>query len=127
MKWLIGIALALTMGCASTKAAESTTAAAHTTQEVTADKARGEEAKKRVADGATLLDVRSPDEYAAGHIEGAVNVPVDQLANRLAELPAKDKGVVVYCKKGKRAERAAEVLRGAGYTDVYDLGSIDNW
>ena len=56
-----------------------------------------------------VLDVRTPEEYAAGHVPGAVNIPHDQLASRLAEVP-KDTEVVLYCRSGRRAEIAG---RGA--------------
>lgn len=83
------------------------------------------EAHRLVEGGATLLDVRTPAEYAGGHIEGAVNVPVDQVAARLSEIP-RDRPVVVYCLSGGRSAHAASTLREAGYT-VHDLGSIDAW
>ena len=66
---------------------------------------------------AVLIDVRTPDEYAAGHIEGAVNVPIDTLAQNLAKIPA-DKPVIVYCASGHRAGMALSSLRILGYTNV---------
>lgn len=69
-----------------------------------------------------VLDVRTPKEFAAGHIPGAVNIPYDQLAGRLEELPGKrDTEIVVHCYSGKRAAVAEGVLRDAGYTRVRDL------
>jgi rhodanese-related sulfurtransferase len=74
-----------------------------------------------------LLDVRTPQEFAEGHIAGAVNVPHDQLATRLAEVP-KDKDVVLYCRSGRRAEIAAEVLAANGYTRLSHLeGDMIAW
>lgn len=78
-----------------------------------------------VAEGATLLDVRTAQEFAAGHLDGAVNIPVDQVEARLPEIP-RDRPVVVYCRSGARSRNAASVLRRSGY-DVEDLGSIDQW
>ena len=78
-----------------------------------------------VAEGATLLDVRTQAEYDARHLEGAVLVPVDQVSGRMGEIP-RDRPVVVYCRSGARAERAATVLREAGF-DVVVLGGIDDW
>jgi len=78
-----------------------------------------------VAGGAALIDVRTPEEYAAKHVEGAKNIPVDDIDTRLAEIP-KDKPVVVYCHSGARSAVAAKVLRGAGY-DVVDIGGMKNW
>ena len=74
-----------------------------------------------------VLDVRSPEEYASGHVPGAVNIPYDQIASRMAEVP-KDKDVVLYCKSGRRAGIAAEVLAGQGYTRLQHLeGDIVAW
>jgi rhodanese-related sulfurtransferase len=74
-----------------------------------------------------LLDVRTPQEYAEGHIAGAVNVPHDQLATRLAEVP-KDKDVVLYCRSGRRAGIAADVLAANGYTRLSHLeGDMIAW
>ena len=74
-----------------------------------------------------VLDVRTPEEYAEGHVPGAVNVPHDQLASRLAEVP-KDKDVVVYCRSGRRAALATDVLAANGYTRVSHLeGDIQAW
>jgi len=74
-----------------------------------------------------VLDVRSPEEYASGHVPGAVNIPYDQIASRIAEVP-KDKDVVLYCKSGRRAGIAAEVLAGQGYERLQHLeGDIVAW
>lgn len=85
--------------------------------------AAGELAARLGGDDAPLvLDVRSPAEFAAGHVPGAINIPHDQLAARLAELPidARDE-LVVHCQRGGRAARAAALLHEAGYQDVRDL------
>jgi phage shock protein E len=74
-----------------------------------------------------LLDVRTPQEYAEGHIAGAINVPYDQLATRLAEVP-KDKDVVLYCRSGRRAGIAADVLAANGYKRLSHLdGDMIAW
>lgn len=74
-----------------------------------------------------VLDVRTPQEYAEGHVPGAVNVPYDQLASRLAEVP-QDKDVVLYCKSGRRAGIAADVLAANGYTRLSHLeGDMSAW
>jgi rhodanese-related sulfurtransferase len=76
-----------------------------------------------------ILDVRSPEEYMAGHIPGAANVPHTQLAFRLNELGVdKSDEVVVYCQAGGRAGRAKRVLMRAGYRKVRDLrGHMQAW
>jgi rhodanese-related sulfurtransferase len=74
-----------------------------------------------------VVDVRSPDEYVAGHVPGAVNIPHDQIASRLAEVP-KDRDVVLYCRSGRRTEMAGQVLTSNGYTRLQHLeGDIMGW
>ncbi|MFO0796587.1 MAG: FAD-dependent oxidoreductase [Gemmataceae bacterium] len=67
-----------------------------------------------IPDDAFLLDVRTPAEFAAGHIPGAANVPVDELRGRLAELP-RDRLIVAYCQVGQRGYLATRVLLQAGF------------
>lgn len=86
-----------------------------------------EEARRLVQAGARLVDVRTPAEFAAGHIPGAVNIPVQELEQRMGELEPKSAALVLYCRSGNRSGRAARLLKGAGYEDVHDLGSIDRW
>jgi rhodanese-related sulfurtransferase len=74
-----------------------------------------------------LLDVRTPEEFAAGHVPGAVNIPQNQIASHLTEIP-KDKDVVLYCHSGRRAGLAAEELAAAGYKRLYHLqGDMAAW
>jgi rhodanese-related sulfurtransferase len=77
------------------------------------------------ASGARVVDVRTPQEFADGHVPGAVNVPYDQIGSRLAEVGPKDAPIVLYCRSGRRSAVAAEALRGHGYTDVYDAQRYD--
>jgi phage shock protein E len=83
-------------------------------------------ARAWVAGGATLLDVRSPSEFADGHLAAARNIPVGELGGRLAELPPPPHDVVVYCRSGNRSARAAATLASAGYR-VLDLGPMSRW
>ncbi len=73
-----------------------------------------------------LIDVRTPAEYADGHIANSVNINVEEIASRLDEIP-RDKTIVVYCRSGNRSARAAQILRNAGYNVIYDLGGIIDW
>lgn len=73
-----------------------------------------------------LIDVRTPEEFASGHIPGSVNIPVDSLGQRLSEVP-QDKPVVLYCRSGNRSGQAAQILDQAGYSQIYDLGGIVTW
>lgn len=69
-----------------------------------------------------VLDVRTPQEFAAGHVPGARNVSHDQLPARLAELsPLKDKQIVLYCRSGRRTAIAEAALRDAGFTKLLHL------
>jgi rhodanese-related sulfurtransferase len=74
-----------------------------------------------------LLDVRNPDELVEhGMIEGAVNIPIDQLGDRLSEVPS-DVEIVTYCMSGGRASRAAALLRENGYDQPIEFGGITAW
>ncbi|MBD3915946.1 rhodanese-like domain-containing protein [Nocardioides hwasunensis] len=77
----------------------------------------------RIADGATVIDVRTPEEFAAGHLDGATNLDVqaDDFADRLGELPREDP-YVVYCATGRRATGAVEQMEELGFTDVVNGG-----
>lgn len=85
----------------------------------------GPTARQKVASGATLLDVRTPGEYAEGHIDGALNIPVQELEQRLGEVP-QGHPVVVYCLSGGRSAAASRMLAAAGY-EAYDLGPKSAW
>lgn len=87
-----------------------------------------DEAHAKVKQGALLLDVRTQGEFAGGHVEGAVNIPVQELEAKLSSLPAKkDQEVVIYCHSGRRSAAAREMLLKAGYSKVSDLGAMSNW
>lgn len=74
-----------------------------------------------------VLDVRSPEEFKEGHVPGAVNIPYDQMASRLGDVP-KDKDLVLYCRSGRRVGIAAEVLAANGYTRLSHLeGDMPAW
>lgn len=78
--------------------------------------------------GYLIVDVRRPDEFAEGHIEGAINVPNEEIADEeLEELPDKDQLLLVYCRTGRRSKEASEKLAGIGYTNVYEFGGIATW
>lgn len=72
--------------------------------------------------GGLLLDVRSVAEFAAGHAPGTVNIPLDELARRLNEIPA-NAPVVVACASGTRSGMARLLLRRNGYREVYNIGA----
>jgi len=73
-----------------------------------------------------LADVRTPEEYAAGFIPTAVNIPVSEIELRPPEVPM-DRLVVVYCRSGNRSAVAAGILRNLGYLKVVDFGGVYRW
>jgi rhodanese-related sulfurtransferase len=99
-------------------------------QVVKVDKTKAE---SLIDEGALLIDVRSITEYNQGHIDGAINIDVQEILNITDSLVynnasiSKNKKIIVYCRSGSRSSNAANKLVELGYTNVYDLGSIDNW
>lgn len=89
-----------------------------------------EQVKKDLDEGKDfiLLDVRTKEEFREGHIEGAINIPVQVLAYEAEnELLEKDQVIVLYCRSGVRTLTAAEILKELDYTEVYDMGGILFW
>ena len=80
--------------------------------------------REKLAQGATVVDVRTPREFEHGHYEGAVHIPLGELSSRLDELGAKETTLILYCHSGARAVLAARTLKRAGYTDVVNAGSL---
>ena len=79
-------------------------------------------------DDFVLIDVREDDEYAGGHIAGALLIPYGEIEERAEnELMDKDQTILVYCRSGRRSAIAAQTLTELGYTDVRDFGGIIDW
>lgn len=73
------------------------------------------------------LDVRSAQEYAAGHVEGAVNIPYTEIAERIGEVTDdKDATLYLYCRSGRRSGIATETLEAAGFTNVTNVGGLED-
>lgn len=85
------------------------------------------DAHRLVEAGARLVDVRTPQEFATGHLPGAVNIPVQELERRSREIKGKDRPVIVYCRSGARSSSAARMLKQAGYAEVHNLGAMSRW
>ncbi len=84
-------------------------------------------ARRQLGTAPIVIDVRTPEEYASGHIPGAVNVPFDQVAQRIAEVDGSH-GVVLYCMVGPRARKGESALLAAGYEKVFHLeGGLAAW
>ena len=122
MKKLIPILLSALMftGCAGTSNNQT-----NTYRQITAD-----EAATMMAQEANyiILDVRRPDEFAEGHIPGAINVANETIGTaEIPELPHKDQLIMVYCRSGRRSKEAAEKLVKLGYTNIVEFGGILDW
>ena len=90
-------------------------------------KSRGSgEAKEMIENGALVIDVRSAAEFGGGHLNGAKNIPVDQVQGRLRDIEKwagdKERAVVVYCASGMRSGRALSLLKQAGFSNVVNGG-----
>ena len=81
---------------------------------------------ERMAAGEPMIDVRTPKEFAGGHIPGSVNIPVDELRERIAEVP-QDRAVMVTCKVGQRGHTATMLLRMSGINAANLDGGYDTW
>lgn len=75
-----------------------------------------------VRDGALVVDVRTTSEFKSGHINGAINIPLDQLNNKLNELKIRNKPVITCCRSGNRSGAARDILQAAG-VECYNGGA----
>ena len=122
MKKLIPILLSALMftGCSGTSNHQT-----NTYRSITVDEAVTMMAQET---GYIILDVRRPDEFAAGHIPNAINVPNETLGTaEIPELPDKNQLIMVYCRSGRRSKEASEKLMKLGYTNIVEFGGILDW
>ncbi len=78
--------------------------------------------------GYIILDVRRADEFAAGHIPGAIHVANESIGSgEIPELPDKDQLIFVYCRSGRRSKEASQKLADLGYTNIVEFGGILDW
>ena len=122
MKKLIPILLSVLMftGCAGTSNNQT-----NTYRSITMDEAVTMMAEES---GYIILDVRRPDEFAAGHIPNAINVPNESIGtSEIPELPDKNQLIMVYCRSGRRSKEASEKLVKLGYTNIVEFGGILDW
>ena len=122
--WALLLLLIVSLaGCGSREEDAKNTASY---QQITA-----EEAKSMMDEqpDAVILDVREQDEYDAGHIPGAVLLPVSTINEETAAsaIPEKDTVVLVYCRSGNRSKTASQALADLGYTQIYEFGGIKDW
>ena len=122
MKKLIPILLSALMltGCAGTSNSQ-----ANTYRQISVDEAMTMMAQET---GYIILDVRRPDEFAAGHILNAINVPNETIGTaEISELPDKNQLIMVYCRSGRRSKEASAKLVKLGYTNIVEFGGILDW
>ena len=81
----------------------------------------------RESENAVLLDVRTREEYASGHVEGSRNLPLDEIDRVDSVVKDKSTPLYVHCLSGGRSARAAAYLKGKGYREVYDIGGIGSY
>ena len=75
-----------------------------------------------------ILDVRTQQEYAAGHIPGAIVIPNETIGTKeIPQLPDKDQLIMVYCRSGNRSKQASDKLVKLGYTNIVEFGGIIDW
>lgn len=74
----------------------------------------------------TIIDVRTAEEYQGGHVDGAINIPVDKIANRIEEIKEMAQPIVAYCASGNRSGMAVSILKQNGITDVINGGGIND-
>ncbi|MFN0245581.1 MAG: rhodanese-like domain-containing protein [Kofleriaceae bacterium] len=130
----IALALLLVAACSKSEPAKS----ADPTQPATSPAAAAApaskdpaKAKEMIASGATVIDVRTTEEFSGDHLVQATNIPVDQIGSRLSDVEKlvggdKSKPVVVYCAAGGRAGKAKKQLDAEGYTNVVNGGGLDD-
>jgi phage shock protein E len=80
--------------------------------------------KKKISENALVIDVRTTEEFSAGHYPSAVNIPVDTLEKRLHEIGPVNRAIVVYCRSGRRSAKAKSILESHGYTDITNAGAF---
>lgn len=75
-----------------------------------------------------ILDVRTPEEFTAGHIPNAINIPNEDIAtDPIPELPDQDQLIFIYCRSGNRSKQASGKLAAMGYTNIVEFGGINSW
>ena len=80
--------------------------------------------KTDTANGGQIIDVRTPSEYSAGHIEGSINLSLQDIQAGKMPAVAKNQKIYLYCHSGNRSGQATAILKEAGYTNITDLGAI---
>lgn len=133
MKRILGSALvlvvlaALMVGCSQgEQTAEDATAAKVSAEYTQISQEKAQEMMK--SEDVVIVDVRTQEEYAQGHIPGAICIPNESIVDaQPEELPDLEQTILVYCRSGRRSKEAAQKLADMGYTNVYEFGGIIDW
>ncbi len=81
---------------------------------------------KNILENATVIDVRTPEEFSGSHYPNAVNIPLNELPQRLDEIKEMKQPIVAYCRSGNRSGMAVSILKQSGLTDVYNGGGLSD-
>jgi phage shock protein E len=81
---------------------------------------------KNILEKATILDVRTPEEFSGGHYPNAINIPLNELPQRLNEIKEMKQPIVAYCRSGNRSEMAVSTLKQNSVTEVYNGGGLSD-
>jgi len=100
------------------------------TGEISYQQVNAEQAMKIMSEQSDyiILDVRTPSEFEAKHIVGAINIPNEEIGKEeLPQLPDKEQLILVYCRSGNRSKQASQKLVDLGYTNIVEFGGIIDW
>ena len=112
-------------GCSSSENRPNTESNSNTYQQITVQEAAN---IMQSETNYILLDVRTAQEYASGHIPGAVNLPNETITSEaIQQLPDKEQLILVYCRSGNRSKQASDKLVNLGYTNIVEFGGINDW
>lgn len=81
---------------------------------------------EQINDNATIVDVRTPAEFTEGHFPNAINIPLDEVAQRINEFKEMPKPIIAYCRSGNRSDMAVFILKQNGITEVINGGGLDD-
>lgn len=79
---------------------------------------------KDIIKNATVVDVRTPEEFSVEHFDGAINIPLNEIQTRLDEFKAMQQPIVMYCRSGNRSGMATSLLQQQGISEVYNGGGL---
>ena len=124
---VLGMLAALMVGCSQgEQTAEEQTATKAGAEYTQISQEKAQEMMK--SEDVIVVDVRTQEEYAQGHIPGAICVPNESIVDaQPEELPDLEQTILVYCRSGRRSKEASQKLADMGYTNVYEFGGIIDW